>query len=156
MDIPPSGPNRSTTTELWGSDEERRLATQLLNLIAQVHIVDPIEDTVLHQTYYNLTEFENDLRDYMTTPTDRSAVFSNLQHLRRILGMDNEQRIANGLNAQASYDAIVNILNQLERADDNANERAASTVPRGARSALQWTALERLMNLIDKHIDIKV
>ena len=111
---------------------------------------------MLNQTYYNLTEFENDLRDYMTTPTDRSAVFSNLRHWRRILGMANEQRIANGLNAQASYDAIVNILNQLERADDNANERAASTAPRGAQAALQWIALERLMNLIDKHIDTKV
>ena len=156
MDFTPNGPDRSTTTELWGTPEERQLATQLLNLISQFHIVTPIEDTVLNQTYYNLTEFENDLHDYMTNPTDRSAVFSNLRHWRRILGMANEQRIANGLNAQPSYDAIVNILNQLERADDNANERAANTVPPGARSALQWTALERLMNLMDKYIDTQV
>jgi hypothetical protein len=150
MDFPPTGPNRSTTTELWGTPEERQLATQLLNLIPQFHIVTPVEDTVLNQTFFNLSEFESDLHDYMTTRTVRSAVYSNLRHWRRILG------IANGLNAQPSYDAIVNILNQLERGDDNANEKAASTAPWGAQAALQWTALERLINLIDKHIDTQV
>ena len=28
--------------------------------------------------------------------------------------------------------------------------------PGGSASALQWIALERLMNLMDKHVDIKI
>ena len=148
MDLPPSGPSRSIDVQ-WGTDEERELAIQLRNMLHQFHIVTPIDDDVLHQTFHNFTEFIDDLNGYMTTPHHRNAVLSNLGHLKRIVGIANEQ------NARL-YEAIVNTLNQLERADENANERAASTVPRGARSALQWTALERLMNLMDKHIDTQV
>ena len=86
----------------------------------------------------------------MRTPKDRSAVISSLRHWKRIIKIANEQ------NAQASYNAIVRILDQLTSADENAKGLAANTVAYGLGAALQWTAMERLLDLMNKHMNIKI
>ena len=93
----------------WGSDEERWLIRELMaiNLLPNFCIVTPVTDDA-DLTHVNTQKFIDVLNDILGRQPSRSEVTSILAALMVVLTK------ANQLHPHSSYDAIANILKQLE------------------------------------------
>lgn len=159
MDGPPPGPERYHDVTPWGTDDERTWMNALIVALRDFRIVAPVTDTRLNETYYNTTPFVEDLTHYLIHPPRRHGLRVYLAYMMTII------ENANRHNEQPAYNRIVQYLRYLGVAEQRANEGTegprdtlkhtgsdSNQGPGGAATALQWTAMERLLNLMDKHI----
>ena len=79
MDGPPPGPERHHDVVPWGTEVERTWMDALIAALRDFHIVAPVTDTLLNETYHNTTPFVEDLTYYLTHPPRRHdlRVFSS-------------------------------------------------------------------------------
>ena len=152
----PLGPKRDHDVAPWGTEEERTWMHALIAALGDFHIVAPVTDTRLNETYHDTTPFVEDLTYYLTYPPRRHNLQVYLAHMMTII------ETANRHSAQPAYACIVLNLRYLGVSEQRANEGTEgpcdTTEHRafdshdapGPAAALKWTAMERLLDLIDK------
>ena len=156
MDDPPPGPDRHHDVTPWGTGDERTWMNALIAALRAFRIVYPVTDTQLNETYHDTIPFVEDLTYYLTHPPRRHDLRIYLAHMMTII------ETANRYSAQPAYACIVQNLRYLGVSEQRANEGTKG--PRdtlehrafhpydapGPTAALKWTAMERLLDLIDK------
>jgi len=151
-DKPPSGP-RYTMFHEPSAGRSLYLLTRLRVLLTEFRFERPVIDTFLNETYRTTLPFIDDIVYFMSNPIPRNTFRYHLLYVRNTTITANNQN----LHTQNSYNEIISNIDELlqvlrfdaPQGTNNAGLQGSG----GAASALQWTALERLMNLMDKHVD---
>ena len=143
LDTPPKGPSIRIHQTPYSCEVLlllQELRYDLLNINFGGHT---LTDPATGIEYTNITEFITALVDARRDPPpDReldSLVFTT-SHIITLL---------NNVLPQPSYQLVQSKISRIRALLNGGG------APRGA-AGLQWTAMERLMNLMDKHVDIKI
>jgi hypothetical protein len=149
-DRSPSGPKYTMYHEP-NAGRELVLLTELNNLLINFRFVRPVRDDTLNETYNTTLPFIEDILYYTNNPIERRGLRYHMLYIRNMINIANTQNVEGGLGEQ-NYNQIITNIDELT----NLLRHEAPQGTNNAGSALQWTALERLMNLMDKHIEPKV
>ena len=155
-DRAPGGPEY-TMYHTCSAGRDLQLLTELIRILPQFRFLEPQRDTILNETYRNSVPFVEDIVYYMSNPIPRGTFRFHLLYIRNMITTANTQNEQHG-RVQQSYNEIISNIDELLRIlrfEAPQGTNTADQESNSASSALQWTALERLMNLMDKHVDTK-
>ena len=122
------------------------MLTELIRILPQFRFLEPQRDTILNETHTDTAPFIQDINYFMSNPIPRRSLKFHLLYIRNMIITANTENEQHGLT-QPSYNQIITNIDELLRVLNHEAPQGTNT----AHSALQWTALERLMNLMDKH-----
>ena len=154
---PTRGPRSDIDSVTWGTADEILWMEALIAAVRDFRIFHPVVDPATHIEYRNTDEFVEDLTGFLTNRPSRDKLKTYLRTMKNILA------IAHGQRAQAAFTRIELNLQLLEIANTKALEGTEGVRdynfdsdhpgngPDGeVAAALQWTAIERLLDLLNK------